>query len=210
MKIIKKLRGYLKEHLVDATAINVVAVPVSAAMETSKKLCELVSKIPFVNVKPIPESISLTTRLFAMMLTYLGLGYVLSKGRDFSRKLTNIKETTHEGLQWVHDTLYLIIFNAIINPILYSLSSLLSGTSISSAEIIGGTINLSIFSLIAGWPIGYAIDVFKDLTGIKPCERKSYPYFIKKQKLLIKIILAIFLIVISIGATMLVYSLIQN
>lgn len=196
-----KSKKFLKFHLVDATAINVLAVPVCAAMEISTKLCGLISKIPYVDVSSIPAEVSLKTRAYAIGLGYLGLGFVLSKGRDISRKLFKVKENSKESLQWVHDAAYLMGFNAIVNPLLYYVSG-----SRDLKEVIGGTLALSIFSAFAGGPIGYTIDVFRDLTGLKSCKRESYPDLIKKQSPKIKKGLIALLTAGSIAATAAIYN----
>lgn len=59
----------------------------------------------------------------------------------------------------------------------------------------------------AGAPIGYAIDVFKDLTGLEECNRKIYPNFIKNQKPLIKKSLAGLVTAGAVGLTAGVYAL---
>jgi len=199
-KAIKKFD--LKKHLVDTTAINAFAVPTCAAMETSTKICDLISKIPYVDVSAVTADVSLKTRAYAVGLGYLGLAFLLSKGRNSSRKLFKIKETSKESLQWSHDTAYLIGFNAIINPALYYISG-----SRDLKEMIGGTLALTVFSAFAGGPIGYTIDVFSDLTGLESCERKLYPNFIKKKSQKFKKGLAALLVTGSIAATIGVYDL---
>lgn len=194
-----------KKHLADTTAINAFAVPISAAMETSAKICELMSKIPGIDVSPVPADVSLVTRAYGVGLGYLGLASLLSEGRAASRKLFKIKETSKESLQWAHDTAYLVGFNALINPALYYLSG-----SRDLKEIIGGTLALSIFSVFAGGPIGYTIDIFRDLTGLEPCERGLYPNFIKNQSQKFKKGLAALLVTGAVAATIGVYALIPN
>jgi len=205
--IYKKLKDfYGKKHWVDCTAINTFAVPICAAMETSAKICDFMNKyIPYVDVNPVSDNISLITRAYAVGLGYLGLASLLSKGRNASRKLFKIKKDSGEFLQWLHDTPYLIGFNAIVNPVLYYLSG-----SRDLKEVIGGTLALSFFSAFAGYPIGYTIDVFKDLTGLESCERRLYPNFIKNQSPKIKKGLAALLVTVAIAATVGVYALTPN
>jgi len=201
--VYKKIRNLdWKKHLVDTTAINTLAVPICAAMETSAKICSLMSKIPYIDVNPIPSDVSLKTRIYGAGGGYLGLAFLFSKGRDASRRLFNIKETSKEYLQLVHDAAYTIAFNAVVNPILYY-----SSGSRDPKEIIGGTLALSVFSLFAGGPIGYIVDVFRDLTGLKSCKRKLYPNFIKNQNPRVKKGLAALLVTGSMIATAGIYAL---
>lgn len=182
----EKTKDLLKYHLSDTTAINNFAVPVCAAMETI--------------IGGVSDNVSLKARLGAVGLGYLGLAFALSKGRDLSRKLFKINEKSKEKIQLMHDSLYLIGFNAIVNPALYYLSG-----SRNLKEIIMGTLSLSVFSAFAGGPIGYSIDIFRDLTGLEFCERKSYPDLIKRQNSKTKKGLVALLTAGSIAATAGVY-----
>ena len=48
-------------------------------------------------------------------------------------------------------------------------------------EITIGTAIAMGFGFVNGGPVGYAVDAFRDLTGLKDCKRPSYPDLLKRQ-----------------------------
>lgn len=157
-----KLKSGFIENFIDSTAINVVGFPACAAWERG--------------LAGMSYELSLNARLNGLYLGYLGVASIISKGREFSRKLFKINDETKESLQYIHDTAYLAAFNLGFCPILYYASG-----SRDLKEIAMGTLGNIAFAFAAGGPIGYSIDIFNYLTGVKSCERSSYPNFIKNQ-----------------------------
>ena len=166
----------LKYHLVDSTAMLVESNPVFAAFE--------------VGIVGMSDLTSLYARLIATATIYGGLGSVYGKGRDFSKKIFKITDQTKERTQKIHDLVYTAAFNLFIATIMYTSSQLLAkltkGEDLDFGEIARGTGVAVVLGAINGIPMGYAVDAFRDLTGLKKCDRKSYPNLVKKQNLKIK------------------------
>lgn len=92
----------------------------------------------------------MNARLYAAGLTYSGMGWVISRGRDFSRNLFKITDATSEKIQGIHDSIYMVLIAAPISLGLYATAA---------------------FNLISGPLIGYSIDAYRDLTGLDACCR---------------------------------------
>lgn len=192
MKYVSKTVDNLKYHVVDSTALLAESTPIFAAFETG--------------LAGMSDDISMNARLFATGLTYLGgMGYAYAKGRDLSRKLFKIKDTTKEKIQGFHDSVYLGAFNLAVAPAIY----LASGAR-DPKEIAIGTASAIALGLVNGAPMGYAVDLFRDLTGLKECERPSYPRLLKRQNSKTKKGLAALLTAGAIALTAGVYSLTPN
>lgn len=193
MKTTNKIVENLKYHIIDSTAMLAESTPIFAAFETG--------------LAGMSDATSINARLLAVGINYAGLGYLFSKGRDLSKKLFKITDKTKEKIQTIHDIAYSGAFNLVFSPPMYALSQTLAGEDINLTKILIGTAAATGFGAINGSPIGYAVDVFRDLSGIKKCNRQSYPNFIKKQGSKIKKGILVGLIGASIGATGLIYSL---
>lgn len=185
-------KNKLKYHLVDSTSLLAESTPFFVAYE--KGLARM------------PDSISINARLVAAGLTYFGgMGYAFAKGRDLYRKTLKIIDETKEKVQTLHDSLYTGLFNSVFAPIIYFISG-----SRDTKEIVIGTGCAIGLGLVNGALIGYAIDVGRDLIGLKKCERKTYPNFIKKQPSKIKKVIATGLVAGSLAITSGIYSLIPD
>ncbi len=160
--IMQKARDIATYHIVDSTAILAESTPVFAAFETG--------------IAGMSDEVSMNARMFAAGLVYLGMGSAFAKGRDLSRKLFKITDKTKERIQSVHDAAYSGAFTLAISPLLYAASG-----ARDPKEIAIGTAVAVGFGLVNGSPVGYAVDLFRDLTGLKDCERPSYPYLLKRQ-----------------------------
>lgn len=160
-----KIKEILKQHFVDSTAMLTVSNP----MFTSVELFVL-----RMFDKGMTTDVSLNSKLLAAGLTYTGLGLVVSKGREYSRKLFNITEKTKERYQLLHDAAYIAATNIPISAGIY----LASGEKDMEKIVLG-----SFFSVFLGMGMGPfmggSIDIFRDLTGIEECKRKFYPDYIK-------------------------------
>lgn len=181
----------LKYHFIDTLGIIAFQTPFFVFLEN------FLSKIGDLN--------SIHARTYAILLSFLGLGRLISGGRDFSRKLFNITQTTNEKVQIFHDTIYLGIFNLLTAPIIYFIAGETSFTKILSATLL-----TSVFALITGAPTGFFIDSFRDLSGLKKCERKIYPKKISALSKIAKIILLISIILFSLMITLCIYLLTPN
>ncbi len=161
MKTIKKIKNNLKYHLVDSTAMIAESTPIFAVFETG--------------LAGMSDDVSINARLLSIGLAYSGMSYAYTKGRDLSRKLFKIKETAKEKIQILHDTFYLGAFSLAVAPAVYFASGIRN-----PKEIIIGTAGAIAIGLINGAPMGYTVDLFRDLTGLKNCERPSYPTSLKR------------------------------
>ncbi len=186
--IIGKIKHNLKFHLVDSTAILAESTPVFAVFETQ--------------IAGLSNEISINTRLIAAGITYFGgTGYIYGKGRDLSRRLFSIGDETTEKVLALHDAVYLAAFNLVIAPPLYFAAGErdLKRIAIATATIMA-------VALVNGGPLGYAVDLFRDLTGLKECRRPSYR-FLKKQSPRVKRVLVVLLTAAAVAVTGGIYAL---
>lgn len=164
MKYWKKTVTNLKSHVIDSTAMLAESTPIFAAFETG--------------FAGMSDETSMNARLFAVGLTYLGgMGIAYSKGRDFYRKAVHITDKTKERIQSLNDATYTALFNLVVSPAIYYISG-----SRDVKEIAMGTFGAMILGMVNGAPMGYAVDTFRDLAGLKKCERPSYPNILKKTE----------------------------
>ena len=181
---LKKLYSIGKTHLVDTTAVLASTNPIFALFENV-----------FLGMS---DDVSLNARLFASGISYLGMGSAISRGRDLSRKLFKIKDTTSEKIQTIHDAGCLMAFNAGVAPIMYT------AAGATPQETLYGTLTAMGLSTVIGPVIGYSIDLGRDLTGIK--ESKRIPKNISNLSSKVKKGLAVFLTAGLIGLNGLVYK----
>ncbi|KKR01798.1 MAG: hypothetical protein UT26_C0032G0007 [Microgenomates group bacterium GW2011_GWC1_39_12] len=183
---LKKGREAINNHLVDSTAILTESTPLFAAFET-------------LAVGMSPE-VSMNTRMIAAGSAYAGLGYIYGKGRDISRRLFRVTDKTSERYQHLHDSLYSGAFNLVLAPTIYFFAGEkdISKIAVGTACAIGlGSVN--------GGPIGYSIDLFRDLTGIKKSER--IPKILRRQNSKVKKSLVALLVGGAIATTTGIYGL---
>src|SRR3990172_5942422 len=169
MKISQKVKDGLKTHFVDSTAMLAVSNPIFAGLETM--------------ILGMSDDLSINARFLATGLFYAGEGFLVSKGRDIYRKMVKVNENTKESLQQLHDAIYVGSFCLAITPAFYYIAG-----SRDLTEIIGGTVLSTLFGLTSGGPIGYTIDAYRDLTGIK--ESPRIPLSIKNKSSKFKLGLA--------------------
>jgi len=177
----------LRQHVTDSTSMLVESTPVFAAFE--------------VGVAGMTNTVSLNTRVAAAGLAYLILGYVYGKGRDLWRGHFGITQESEEKIQKKNDRLYTAAFNAILSPIIYGL------TGAEGLQILTGTGICVGLGLVNGWPMGYVMDAYRDLTGFEECKRTSYPKIIKRQSPAVKLGLAAMLAAGSLALTDGIYKL---
>jgi len=184
---IKQIGKGLAYHLVDTTALNTAANPIMAGLE--------------ITAFGMSDEVSINARIFASVIGYLGVGSLLAKGRDLSRRIFGVTEKSKEKVQQFHDGTYLAGFNAVFAPIMYTYSG---ETDLKKIAI--GTLGLMATGAVLGGPIGYAVDSFRDLTGLQNSERNSYPDLVRKQTPIVKKTIATALIAASIGVMSATYS----
>jgi len=180
----------LKKHVVDTTAIVAESNPIFGAVELG-----LIGMTP---------AASLNSRVLATTVGYLGLARLYSSGRDFSRRIFNITDQTRERVQAYHDLAYAVTFNFAFSPIMYAAAQRFAGEDLDWKKIALGTGMSLLLGAANGIPLGYSIDVFRDLTGIEECKRPSY--FLKKQSPRVKRLALAGIIALSLGVTGLMYS----
>ncbi len=171
-------------HLSDATALVVVTTPFFVFFETI--------------VAGLPDSVSFSSRLLAAGLTYAGLGFVLSRGRDLWRRLFHITDTTAERWQQFHDALYMGLFDLFFLPFAYFVSGSRELSSIAVGALTGAT-----FSAVSGGPAGYCIDAFRDLFGLQKTHR--LPAFIRDLSPTSKKLVLLFLAILSVTVSWFLY-----
>ena len=156
----------LKSHVIDTTGILAEVHPIFSAMEVASGMS---------------AEASINARALVTTLNYAGLGYVYSKGRDFSRKAFKITADSPESVQNVHDTMYSGMFCILLSPPIYAASQISAGETPNWYRIGITTLTTTGLALANGSPVGYSIDVFRDLAGREECKRPFYPGFIKRQ-----------------------------
>lgn len=184
--LVQKLKEGFNYQIVDSTALMAVTTPFFAALETF--------------AAGMSDKHSINARLLAVGLTYAGMGRLFSKGLDASRGLFNIKPETKERLKQIHDASYAATYNLVMTPAFYYASGLRDAKKIA----IGTLIATGLVSIIGG-PMGYVVDAFRDLTGLKKSER--LPNLLERQSPKLKKCFVGLLIAGSIAATTGIYSL---
>lgn len=188
---LKKIAQNIKYNAVINTGMCAESTPIYAAFETG--------------IAGMTDAVSLNARLLILGCGYGGAAWVYGQGRRLWRNAFKIKDETSEVKQHLHDALYAITFNVLFSPVTYLISGETDLKKIALATASG-----SVLGLTNGGPLGYTIDVFNDLAGIKECERKSYPQVIKKQSPKVKKAIAAGIVAASIGLTALVYDVVPN
>jgi len=186
---LEKLINNGKQYLSDCTAVAAVYTPAYALME--------------VGLAGMSHQQSLDARLVGLSSIYLGLGSVISLGRDYSRKLFDITEDSPGKIRKIHDTLYLATIAIVSNPIFY-----LAIGARDVKEIVVGTVAGAVLSAVIGAPMGYVIDWFRDLLGVEPAQHM--PSFMKRCSSRVKKTIAVGLVAASVGLTGAVYHLVPD
>lgn len=184
-KFFKGTKNFLKTHLCDTTALLTASTPLFAGLEVS--------------LAGMSVETSTSARIMGALLGYAGMGRLFTKGLDVSRNLLKIKPETKEIIKQIHDISYAAAYNAVIGPAFYYAVGVRDLKQIA----IGTGIGVGL-SLVAGAPMGYAVDAFRDLAGIKSSER--IPKIVSKQSPNMKKSLMAILAAASIGLTAGVYS----
>ncbi len=186
---LRKLKDNLVLHAIDSTALLAESTPIFAVFETG--------------LAGMSDDLSVNARFLAAGLTYFGgLGIAYSKGRDVYRKVLGITDKTGERIQSFNDAAYNGLFNLLVAPAMYYASGVRE-----PKEIALGTASAIAVGLVNGAPMGYAVDLFRDLTGLKKCERPSYPGLLSEQNSKTKKTLAALITAGSVALTAGIYAL---
>ncbi len=186
---LEKLVNNGRQYLSDCTAVAAVYTPAYALLE--------------VGLAGMSHQESLDARLVGLSSIYLGLGSLISLGRNYSRKIFDITEDSLGKIRKIHDTLYLAATALVSSPLFYY------GIGIRDLkQIVVGTVAGAALSAAVGAPMGYAIDWFGDLLGVK--EAQHMPSRMKRCSSRVKKTIAAGLVAASVGLTGLVYHLVPD
>ena len=142
---------------------------------------------------------SINARLLGAGLVYLGEGGLFAKGMDLSRQFFKIGAETKERMIQLHDAAYSTAFSAVTAPLFYYGAGVRDLKQIALATAAG--MGMSFF---LGGPMGYSVDVFRDLTGIK--ESSRIPKIVKRINSKIKKGLVALTVAGSLGLTAGIYA----
>jgi hypothetical protein len=156
---LRKAGKLLADNFVDASGAIIQSTPIYGLVET---------------LAGMPNEVSRDTRLLAAATFYAGMGFVWSKGRNLSQRLSIGKGALDKTIRR-HDALYSAVFNLALCPALY-----LAAGATDWKDITLATIGSTTIGLVNGAPQGYAVDATRDLIGIQTCERTTYPDRIRK------------------------------
>lgn len=180
------LATLLQYQFVDSTAMLAPFHWIFSAFETT--------------ISGMEDETSLLARLYLSGLTYLGLGRVVTWGRDLSRKKMQMAERS-ERLQGFHDATYVGLVNIPIAIGLY-----LSAGETDLKKIAIGTAAGAVTGMLSGPLVGGSIDVYRDLAGIERCKRNWYPQYVNALSARTKKWVAAGITAAGIGAMCAVYA----
>ena len=175
------------KHIADSTALLVPATPVFAAQE--------------IFLAGMSTEVSLKSKLIIAGVTYLGGGAVVSLGRDLFKKLFGINSKSSEKAQNTNDLIYFAALNIPSNLLLYYLSGERDGWKLAA-----GTLLSSGLAALLGPVVGYTMDAYNDIFGIKTCERQGYTRYIKNRRPFTKVGLAALSVTASVAFTYGIYT----
>jgi hypothetical protein len=182
-----KLKDNLRDHIVDSTVLLAESFPVFAAYE--------------IYIVGMSLDVSQNSKMLAAGLTFAGLGWAFGKGKKLWDKAFDIVGQTKERVKSMRDFLYLAAFNlAALPPIYY-----VSGERDLEKLAVGTGIGMGVRGL-NGLVLGPYLEMFRDLIGLKPCERRYYPKVIRNQSSTVKKTMAAGLVAGSAGLMGLIYS----
>ncbi len=182
---LKTIANFLYQHIIDSTAILMAVTPIYMFLE-----------LVIWRFDPL---VSFRARRIIVIITYLGTGFLIAKGRDLSKRTFGVDQpNTSERRIVMHDLFFLVAFNAVFAPIIYAISQA------SLRELILGTLSAMALSVINGPINGFFIDAVGELTGIRESQR--LPYRIKALGRTSKLILFFTVLSIMIIVVILIYG----
>ena len=149
-----------KKYLTEATATALVLAPTYATLEHV--------------ISGMSKQESQNSRVTGLVVTYIGLGKLISLGRDAYLKAMHVPKDDLSGRLERHDRIYGALFNAAISPPWY----FAVGVD-DPHKILVGTLSTALFGYFAqGQMLGYALDVSNDFMdlGLSP----KTPFFLRK------------------------------
>ena len=158
----KRIKRKLKEYLVDCLAIVCETNVVFAFYEV------------FLSNLSVKTSINL--RIMGTLITFSGVGYLFSKGRDklkdvtkkYVEKIIKVKEKWKKIKDFAYDFLYSSLFNLTVTPFIFILSHHLSNKPVPEiSKVLTFSLGATILNAINGPILCHTIDAFRDLAGIK-------------------------------------------
>lgn len=181
----KKIVTYVKQYIVDTGAPLLIINPTFAAIEI------------FFSQMSIAASIN--ARIRSLIVVFLGIGILFAKGRDYSRAIFGLSDTSSEFNQSLHDGLYNVLFSSFVGILIYvgSGASLLQGFLATAGSVV--------LSFFLGPLSGFSIDLFRDLTGLRASGR--IPVWIGKLSSPMKLALAFGIVLMTVILTVGVYML---
>jgi hypothetical protein len=150
------LENKIKQHFCDATATSSALNPVYAVIETT--------------LMGFSPKVSFNAKLTGTAINYLGLASVYSRTRDRVKKYFNIEESTPGWKKSAFDSLYGFGFTMAVSSPIYMVSGLMCGEADIKKSIAASGISC-LMNIPLGVVNGYAIDCFRDLTGMKESNR---------------------------------------
>jgi hypothetical protein len=155
----EKTKERLKTHFVDSAAIITESNPTYAFFE--------------VFVSGLSVRTSLNSNIIASLITLTGIGYLIGKLRDISIKIFKVDEKSEKKMM-THDFLYSFSINFLTAPFIYGFSQYMANENIDIKRIFFASFVAGVVGSFNGVPLCYSIDIFRDLFGIKKCERPFY------------------------------------
>ena len=142
------VRGYFRDFL----AIAVATTPVYAVLE--------------VHMFHMSVSTSAFARTLTVTALFLGLGQLICVCRDFSHRFFGLVPGSTKNIILVpHDLAFMALINGALAPIVYFLSDA------TARQLLHGIFTAMAVSFVTGPLVGFSIDTFRELMGVKPVRR---------------------------------------
>lgn len=186
--MLKQVIGGLERHLVDSTAIVAVTTPVFGALE---------------KFSGMSNELSIEARKLGAYITYAGFGYAAAGGRELWRYLFSVDDKTDKRTQNIHDHIYFGLLSLATSPFFYLFSGILSGERDKKIGL--GIAIATGIGFIGGGRMGYFIDCYRDLIGIKQTAR--LPKILQNRKPRVKWAIAAILTAGALAASAGMYAL---
>ena len=127
-----------------------------------------------------------SNRALATTTAFVGVGYLFSKVVDVSDKVLKIDRREkgsklREAGLFIHDAIYSGAVTLACSSGIYHITNYLTESSKTSEELFTAALVAGGLGILNGGPAIYSRDVFRDLTGLKKCERNLYPDLIKNR-----------------------------
>lgn len=204
-----KVGKQIDDAICVSTAIVVVSSPIQALADTA--IAEAIGRgcynldIHFLNLNNLlsmTDGNSIGAKFGMAKLMYGGLGWAYGKLRDKSRKVFGLGDKSKESLQGLHDFIFTLTYSSSMLVGSYMLGGEHDWTKIGTALFIAG-----ITQPVRGPYIGRFTDYYRDLLGLKECNRSTYPEKIKNLGRTAKLGVAALGVAASVGLMAAIYGL---